>query len=197
MRNACCFVLGVALVVAPCAAESAAAQRPLPGAPDSLAAEFQTAIRVAAWNAAARRMHPEALERIHQRIDILIEADTTGKVIEAIFGSVSEAEYREFSSADVFVAVLEAMSRYIRGVLYFIVIEDIEILGAIEEPPDLAHVVYRSSPQLSGAVPEVRVMTLKRTAEGWRVLKSPELETIREAARGFIMRPDPPPPLGQ
>jgi hypothetical protein len=189
-------MIGLILAAVPCAVETAFAQRPLPEAPDSLAAEFQTAIRVAAWSAAARRMHPEALERIQQRIDILVEADTTGKVIAAIFNDMSEADYRELSSAGVFVAVMEAMNRHIRGVLYFIVIEDIEILGTVEEPPDLAHVVYRSSAQLSGAVPEVRVMTLKRTDEGWRVLKTPELETIREAARGFIMRQDPPPPPG-
>jgi len=176
---------------------TASAQRPLPETPDSLAAEFQTAIRVAAWEAAARRMHPEALERIRQRIDVLVEADTTGKVIAAIFGDMSEAEYHELSAADVFVAVMLAMNRHIRGVLYFIVIEDIEILGTVEEPPQLAHVVYRSSAQLSGAVPEVRVMTLKRTEEGWRVLKTQELETIREAARGFLMRPDPPAPPGR
>lgn len=196
MRRGCCLTIGLILAAVPCAVETASAQRPLPEAPDSLAAEFQTAIRVAAWSAAARRMHPEALERIQQRIDILVEADTTGKVIAAIFNDMSEADYRELSSADVFVAVMEAMNRHIRGVLYFIVIEDIEILGTVEEPPDLAHVVYRSSAQLSGAVPEVRVMTLKRTDEGWRVLKTPELETIREAARGFIMRQDPPPPPG-
>lgn len=196
MRRGCCIAISLVLAAVPGRFETASAQRPLPAAPDSLAAEFQTAIRVAAYSAAARRMHPEALERIRQRIDILVEADTTGKVIEAIFGSISEAEYHEFSSADVFVAVLEAMNRHIRGVLYFIVIEDIEMIGVVEEPPDLAHVVYRSSPQLSGAVPEVRVMTLKRTDEGWRVLKSPELETIREAARGFIMRQEPPRPPG-
>lgn len=197
MRRSCSMALAVTLAVVTCGPRTASAQRPLPEAPDSLAAEFQTAIRVAAWEAAARRMHPEALERIHQRIDILVEADTTGKVIAAIFGSISEAEYRELSSADVFVALMLAMNRHIRGVLYFIVIEDIEILGTVEEPPELAHVVYRSSPQLSGAVPEVRVMTLKRTEEGWRVLKTTELETIREAARGFLMRQEPPPPPGR
>jgi hypothetical protein len=177
-------------------AETASAQRPLPQAPDSLAAEFQTAIRVAAWSAAARRMHPEALERIRQRIEVLVEADTTGKVIAGIFGDMSEAEYQELASTEVFVALMEAISRHMFGLLYYLTIEEIEVLGTVEEPPELAHVVYRSSPQLSGAVPEVRVMTLKRTEEGWRVLKSPELETIREAARGFIMRPDPPPPPG-
>ncbi|MGD2154141.1 MAG: hypothetical protein PVG79_12795, partial [Gemmatimonadales bacterium] len=183
-----CLAVALTLAAATYGPGTASAQRPLPDAPDSLAAEFQTAIRVAAWEAAARRMHPEALERIRQRIDILVDADTTGKVIAAIFGSMSEAQYHELSAADVFVAVMLAMNRHIRGVLYFIVIEDIEILGTVEEPPETAHVVYRSSAQLSGAVPEVRVMTLKRTDEGWRVLKTQELETIREAARGFLMR---------
>jgi hypothetical protein len=188
--------IGLVAAAVPCAVETASAQRPIPEEPDSVAAEFQTAIRVAAWEVAARRMHLEALERIHQRIDILVEADTTGKVIAAIFGDVSETEYRELSSADVFVSVMEAIGRHMFGLLYYLTIEEIEVLGTVQEPPELAHVVYRISAQLSGAVPEVRVMTLKRTEEGWRVLKSPELETIREAARGFIIRREPPPPPG-
>jgi hypothetical protein len=197
MRHGRRLALGLMLATAPCAAHTAFAQRPIPAAPDSVAAEFQTAIRVSAWAAAARRMHPEALDRIRQRIDILIEADTTSKVIAAIFGNIGEAEYHALSSADVFVSLMEAIGREMPGLLYFLVIERIDILGTVMEPPDLAHVVYRSSAQLSGAVPEIRVMTLKRTEQGWRVLSSQELETIREAARGFIMRQEPPPPPGR
>jgi hypothetical protein len=186
------LTLGLIMPAVLCAAAPAFAQRPLPEAPDSLAAEFQLAIRVAAWQAAARRMHPEALDRIHHRIDTLVRYDTAGKVIEAIFGGMSEEEYRSLSPGDVFVHLMEAISREMRGLLHFLVIEEIDILGTVREPPELAHVVYRSTAELSGAVPEIRVMTLKRTDEGWRVLTSQELEVIREAARGFFLRNSPP-----
>ncbi|KPK80399.1 MAG: hypothetical protein AMS25_09155 [Gemmatimonas sp. SM23_52] len=185
--------LGLSLLALLYAATSASAQRvALP--PDSVAAEFQTAIRVSAWRAAARRMHPEALRRIHRRIEQFIEVDTTGQTLEAIFGSISEAEFWALSSSEVFVRVMEAISRDIPGLLHFLVIQEIEMLGTVEEPPELAHVVYRSTLRLSGAEPEIRVMTLKRSDEGWRVLASQELDVIREAARGFLLREEPPPP---
>ena len=70
MRRSRWSAIALLIAAVPCPFEDVSAQRPLPEAPDSLAAEFQTAIRVAAWEAAARRMHPEALERIRQRIDL-------------------------------------------------------------------------------------------------------------------------------
>jgi hypothetical protein len=139
-------------------------------------------------------MHPEALRRIHRRIEQLIEVDATGETLEAIFGSISETEFRSLSRDEVFVRVMEAISRDIPGLIHFLVIQRIEVLGAVHEPPELAHVVYRSTLQLSGAEPEIRVMTLKRSDGGWRVLASQELDVIRESVRGFLLREEPPPP---
>lgn len=185
---------GLLLLTLLCAATAASAQRVARLPADSLAAEFQTAIRVSAWRAAARRMHPEALRRIHRRIEQFIEVDTTGQTLEAIFGSISEAEFWSLSSNEVFVRLMEAISRDIPGLIHFLVIQRIEVLGTVEEPPELAHVVYRSTLQLSGAEPEIRVMTLKRSDAGWLVLASQELDVIREAARGFLLREEPPSP---
>jgi hypothetical protein len=74
---------------------------------------------------------------------------------------------------------------------------DVEIIGAVEEPPDLAHAVYRNMDRIGGAVPEIRVMTLKRSGGDWLVLETEELDLIREALRGVGRRREQPRPIGE
>lgn len=177
-----------------CAAASASAQSAEAIDPDSVAAEFQAALQAMAWRAAALRLHAEGLRRFNDRIDVLVDLDESGSTREAIFGRISEAEYRSLTSRDVFVRAMAALMDEMPGLLHALVVRKVHILGSVIEPPELAHVVYRSEAQLSGAVPEMRVMTLKRGTEGWRVLESQELDVIREALGGFIRRAEPPPP---
>ncbi len=175
----CCAVLLVA-----CGAVSGYAQAPTPS-PDSVAAEFQTALRAMAWRAAAVRMHSEALDRFRGVIDMAVELDDSGATLEELFGDTSEEQYWAASPAEVFVVSMRFMAKDMPGLVHALVVREVEILGTATEPPHLAHVVYRSEARLSGAVPEVRVMTLKRAEAGWRVLETPELDVIREALRGI------------
>src|SRR5690606_9148977 len=73
---------------------------------------------------------------------------------------------------------------------------DDAVLGAVSEGPDTAHVVYRTTARLTGSVPEVKVMQLARTPEGWRVLWSDELEVLDAALRGIAVGVPPVPPGG-
>ncbi len=177
-------------------AASASAQSAGSLTPDSVATEFQAALRGMGWQAAALRIHPEGLRRFHDLIDMLVEVDESGATLEAFFGDMSAARYRALSSGEVFARVLASMRDHMGGLLHALVVRHVEIIGAVSEPPELAHVVYRSEAQLSGAVPELRVMTLKKADGRWLVLETPELEVIREALRGTPRRlqPSPPPP---
>ena len=176
-----------------CASLTLAASRPAPTAPqeqlspDSLAAEFQTAMRAMAWRAAAHRMHGDGLARFQELIDMLVDTDAEA-TLGVLFDGMDEAAYRSLSPDGVFIEVMRYMATEMRGLLHALVVRDIEIIGAVPEPPDLAHVVYRSAAQLSGAVPQIRVMTLKREAKDWRVLDTQELDVIREALRGTPRR---------
>ena len=61
------------LVVSPGFPRQVVAQAP---GPDSVATEFQSALRAVAWSAAVRRLHPEALDAFHFRMKILVESWT-------------------------------------------------------------------------------------------------------------------------
>lgn len=160
------------------------AQRPAAPSPDSIADSFQSALRAMAWRAAAQRLHPEGLARFRDRVDMLVETNPSA-LLEGALGGLSAEEYRVLSPEEVFVRSMQALSEQMRGLLHALVVRDVEVIGAVLESEDIAHVVYRSQARLSGAVPETRVMTLKRSPQGWRVLDSPELDVIREALRGF------------
>ncbi len=184
---------GLLLAVVPFSAVPVYAQNAASISPDSVATEFQAAFQAMAWRAAAHRMHPEGLQRFHDVIDIMLDADQSGAVREALFEGMSQDQYRQLSSRNVFILVMDRMMDEMRGLLHALVVRDVEVMGAVLEPPDLAHAVYRSEAQLSGAVPQMRVMTLKMSPEGWRVLETPELDVLREAVKGFSRRERPPP----
>ncbi len=107
---------------------------------------------------------------------------------------MSAAQVRSLPSDTVFVRTMTVMAEDMPGLLQALVDRDVEIIGAVEEPPDLAHAVYRNMDRIGGAVPEIRVMTLKRSGGDWLVLETEELDLIREALRGVGRRREQPPP---
>lgn len=189
------LLLTVALAIArpgatvPARRDRGQASRP---PPDSVATEFQTALRVMAWRAAAARMHPEGLDRFRALVDMLMEVDSTA-TRAALFPELSSTEYRALDPAAVLVRVLARVAEDAPGLLHALVVRDVEIIGAVHEPPDRAYAVYRSTARLSGAEPSIRVMTLKLDGRHWKVLETDELEVIRESLRGLPRRAHPEP----
>lgn len=166
-------------------------QPPSDATPDSVATEFQSALRAMAWRAAAQRMHPEGLGRFRERVDMLVDVNPE-TLLTQVFAGMSGEDYRALSEEEVFVRTMHATMSQMRGLLHAVVVRDVDVIGAVLETSDVAHVVYRSQAHLSGATPEMRVMTLKRAPQGWRVVDSPELDVIREALRGFNRGSVPP-----
>ena len=160
------------------------AQAPSLG-PDSVATEFQSALRAVAWRAALVRLHPEALEDFHLRISILVESDTTRAPIQKLYPDGGLATFRSTSKEEVFLRVLEVLSEDALGLVHALVVRDVEVVGHVPEGPEMAHVVYRSTADLSGAEPELRLMTMKRDGDRWRVRASQEVDILFEAFRGI------------
>lgn len=161
--------------------------------PDSVATEFQSALRAVAWRAAVARLHPDALSDFHFRMSILVETDTTRAPIEKLYPEGGLDLFHDTSKEGIFLRVMEVLSEDAPGLVHALVVRDVEVVGHVPEAPDLAHVVYRSHADLSGAEPELRLMTMKQHGDRWRVLDSQEIDILVEAFRGISRRRYPPP----
>ncbi len=174
------WLLGVVLLPAP----PAAAQRieEVTATPEEAATLFLRSLRAIRWSAAAQFMHPEALERVQQVVDMMVEADSTGEMERYLLGAAGGAG--GLTPAEVFARAVGAMIDDMPGLMHAIFDRDDEVLGHVPEGADVAYVVYRTTARISGAVPEIKVMELRRTPRGWRVYWSAELEVLDTALRG-------------
>lgn len=152
--------------------------------PDSTAALFLRSLRAIRWGAAARLVHDDTLERFKAGTRMMAAADASGEVSAYLVGADSTA-VAGLTAAEVFERAVGTVIDDMPGLMHSIYDRDDEVLGHVREGADTAHVVYRTTARLSGAVPEVKVMQLARAgSEGWRVRWSDELEILEAALRG-------------
>ena len=156
----------------------------LTATPDSAAALFLRSVRAIRWSAAAQFLHPETLDRFFTTTRMMAAADTTGEVGRYLTDTDSMA-LLELSHREVFARSLGATIDGMPGLMHALYDRDDEVLGHVPDGQETAHVVYRTTARISGAVPEVKVMQLGRAdGGGWRVLWSDELEVLDAALRG-------------
>jgi hypothetical protein len=124
---------------------------------------------------------------------LMVEMDTTRAPLGKLYPRGGLKAYHQKSAEEVFLRVMEVLSEDAPGLVHALVVRDVEVIGHVPEGQDLAHVVYRSTADLSGAVPELRLMTVKRDGLRWRVLSSQELDILVEAFRGISRKRSPPP----
>lgn len=170
---------------APVGPERASAQTlaELTASPDSAAALFIRSIRSMRWSAAAQFMDPEPLSLFHDVVTMITEPDASGDLLDYLTGTDTTA-YRALDAREVFDRALTTLTGDMPGLTYSLQDRDDEFLGHVTEGTDSAHVVYRTQSRLSGALPEVKVMQMRRGPEGWRVLWSDELDVLETALRG-------------
>jgi hypothetical protein len=167
-----------------------------------VADEFQRAFESMVWRAAAVRMHPDALDRFHEVVTMLVATDASTEVPERLLGGVDRGGYEELRAPEVFERVMTSLLQETPGLMHALVTRRHAVLGSVAEGADTVHVVYRVLPRLQGSAPEMKVMTLARAGGAggpWRVLGSDELDVVRAALRGIpvgIPAPPPPPDTG-
>ncbi len=151
--------------------------------PHGTAELFLRSVRAIRWRAAAQFIHEQTLERFDTTVTMIADADRTGDVRAYLVG-VDSAAMAALPAAEVFDRAIGTMIDDLPGLMHALFDRDDEVLGHVGEGADRAHVVYRTTARLSGAVPEVKVMQMRRTEAGWRVLWSDELEVLDVAVRG-------------
>lgn len=187
------LVAGFVVALAAASAPGGGAQEPpgstsrladLTASPDSAAALFLRSVRAIRWSAAAQFMHAETLQRFFDTTRMMAAADTSGEVGRYLVDTDS-VTLRSLEPRDVFARSIGATIDGMPGLMHSMYDRDDEVLGHVPDGEDTAHVVYRTTARISGAVPEVKVMQLGRSSGGgWRVLWSDELEVLDAALRG-------------
>jgi hypothetical protein len=155
----------------------------LTASPDSAAVLFIRSVRSMRWSAAAQFMDPEPLGLFHDVVTMITEPDASGDLLDYLTGT-DPAAYGALDAPEVFDRALTTLMGDMPGLTYSLQDRDDEFLGHVMEGADSAHVVYRTESRLSGALPEVKVMQMRRGPEGWRVLWSDELDVLETALRG-------------
>lgn len=173
-------------IAAPLAAQSAATRPPDPSPAGEVADEYQRAYQSKVWDGLVQRLHPAALAYLRLAVDVSVQADTSGWALENLGGGAPDrAAYDARSDARVVVDVMRWVEANAPGLLSSLVNRRSEVLGVVDEGPERAHAVYRIVQLVSGAEPDVLVMTLERTEAGWKVREAPEIGTLSTAIRGL------------
>lgn len=155
----------------------------LTATPESTAELYLRSVRAIRWSAAAQFIHDDTLDRFHAIVTMISDADTTGGV-RTYLASTDSMGLAGLGAAEVFDRAIGTVIDDMPGLMHSLYDRDDQVLGHVAEESDAAHVVYRTTARLSGAVPEVKVMQMRHTAAGWRVLWSDELEVLEAALRG-------------
>jgi hypothetical protein len=155
----------------------------LTATPDAAAELFIRSVRSLRWSAAAQFVDDETLGLFRDVVTMITEPEETGALLEYLTGT-DPTGYDRLEPREVFDRALTALIADMPGLSHSFSDRDDEFLGHVAETPDSAHVVYRTEARISGAVPEVKVMQMRRGSAGWRVLWSDELDVLEAALRG-------------
>lgn len=150
--------------------------------PEAASALFLRAVRAIRWDAVSRLVSDEALSRFRETVTMISDADASGEVRLYLTGADSST-LAALDAATVFERAIGAMIDDMPGLMHALYDCDDEVLGHVPEGTG-AHVVYRTTARISGAVPEVEVMQMQGGPGGWRVRWSDELEVLDAALRG-------------
>lgn len=165
--------------------------------PAEVADEYLRGIEAMAWRATAQRIHPGALAEVRDLIEIFLapEVDRDGAFLEALSGGQEIETYLSLDDGSLFVSVMRALTREAPGIVNAMTARRTDVIGAVAESDTVTHAVYRLHWELSGAEPEMKVLSLMRDGRGlWRVREAPELASLRPAVRALGRRVKPPPP---
>ncbi|MEM7414836.1 MAG: hypothetical protein AAF389_05010 [Gemmatimonadota bacterium] len=186
---ACAAGLFAAVVsVSPTAAQTL---EELTETPDEAAGHFLRSVRAIRWETAAEFLHAETQQRFRATVEMIVDADTTG-VMLAFLVEGGRADLGARPDVDVFDDAIGAVIDDMPGLMHAMYDRDDSVVGAVSEGDVDAHVVYRTTARISGATSEVKVMQLRETDAGWRVVWSDELEVLDAALRGISRRMIPP-----
>lgn len=181
----CVFVL-VAGLLATATISAQAQESAQPGTPGEVVKAAYDAMNVLDWEQYATYLHPEALQGYKEMLWPIVKAkfaDSTANIanIQLLLGVGRDADgtLPDYPAADFFSNSLLQITEAIPQLKQQLSRGETTVLGEVGEGENLVHVVVRLTyTTLGQPVSEVKVATVKETADGWRLLLSSDLKTL-------------------
>ena len=194
------LILSVAALCAPGFAPAAELTPDLP--PEAVLREAYARMRAGDWRAAAETFDPAALARFRAMLEPLFVA-ASAPVSEGGDGQANQANQ---ANRDAMMLMLlfapaksveevralsdrELFARLMRGTMSLAGarLDGQQILGHVAEGADLVHVVTRNTVRMDEiTVSKVEAVTLQRTAQGWRLALTGEIEGLAESLQATV-----------
>lgn len=157
--------------------------------PEEVAQAYVDYSRDHRWTMVAELMEPEMLEGVHQLMLQMFSQVPEGdpdvnELLAVILGPGATRADLETANPVDFTAGLLRLAMTAGGVT----LTHGEALGAVYETPELAHVVVRTHVVVYGQFPisSVDVMTVVKTAEGWRISAADQLNALTEILQSLM-----------
>lgn len=151
--------------------------------PEDVVRQYTEAMRGGEWQAAARLMHPEALEQFRRMLMPAFETDTPGRELrDQFFDGLPSSRIRHLSDTTFFERFFRGMMTLSPELLGVVQGAEITMVGHVSEGEDIAHVVYRMQMKMDElTVTRLDVMSVKRHGDTWRALLTGSMEGVAAA----------------
>lgn len=152
---------------------------PATDTPEAAAAALYAAMQRSDWKGAAALFDPAALKEFRDTMAPLLElgADSPqAGALAMMFGGLEPAKLKAASDAEFFAA-------FFGGIVASagVKLDRQQVLGSVAEG-DTRHVVTRNTASGMGMqITQMEVVSVRKTADGWRVLLSGEMKGMAEA----------------
>jgi hypothetical protein len=171
--RACLVVLAILIILAtprPASSQGNAT-------PELAARQYFALMQKADWNKVAESMYPEALEQLSTFFQALATAEGAGELMTMFFDVGSEQEFRALSTAEVFARMMGNMASTSPEMMQAMTSMRGEVIGAVLDGPDSAHVVYRMHMAMDNVtLSQVQVMSFRRSGDRWLGLLTGDIQ---------------------
>jgi hypothetical protein len=179
-----------------CAGPVVAAELTADMPPEQVAHEAYTRMQAADWVAAAETFDPAALKRFRELLLPVLDAagkDQANKgqgtepdgalMLWVLFAPAkSVVEIKALSDREVFARIMANTVSLASAKL-----EGQQVIGSVAEGADMVHVVTRNVAKVDTMImTKVEAITLHRTAQGWRLALTGDLEGLAEALQASM-----------
>lgn len=171
--------LGALALLLAAAFASAESQASTSGTPEEFAKRYIATINAGNFAATAALMHPVALTSVRHFLLALASRDPSGMTLQKFAGVQDTAALRALPDSEMYARFIKASFETQPELSSALRTATGQILGHVDEAPDLTHVVYRMTMQLSGTpLHKIDVLSLRRWNGQWRALLSDDLESV-------------------